>query len=136
MISLLRIAAVMLGLAASSATIWFGLSYWQVIEGWIATTSIIFGVALAILTIQFGPTLFRGPYVEPEYTKPRAPVKHRSLKILGNIATFLLLAGFSYAAISFGLDIRGVWESWISTTSVVIGAMAAILAFVPAFEVS
>lgn len=135
MISLFRIAAVMLGLAAACAMIWCGLSYWQVIEGWIATGSIIIGVIIAILTVQFGPTLFAGPYVEPEPAKQRRQVKHRAFKIFCNIASFLLLAGFSYAAITFGLDVRGVWESWFSTTCVIAGAVAAILAFVPLYKV-
>lgn len=135
MISLFRIAAVMLGMAAACALIWFGLSYWQVIEQWIAAGSIIIGVILAILTVQFGPTLFRGPYIEPEPVEARRPVKHRNFKILANIASFCVLAAFSYFAIDFGLSVRGVWESWFSTTCVAVGAVAALLAFVQPCEV-
>lgn len=135
MISLFRIAVFIIGMTASCSMIWFGLSYWQVIESWIATGSIILGVIFAILTVNFAPTLFSGPYVERAPEKGRKPVKHRQLKILGNIASFLALAGFSYLAIDFGLDVRGAWESWFSTTCVIVGVVAALLAFVPPCEV-
>lgn len=135
MISLLRIATFVISMAAASAMIWFGLSYWQVVEGSIAAGSFIAGVIIAILVIQFCPTLgANGDPCVDRQNQPK-PVKHRNFKILANIASFLLLGAFSCAAISFGLDIRGAWESWISTTCVIVGALAAILAFVQPYEV-
>lgn len=109
MISLFRIAAFVVVMAASFAMIWFGLSYLGVAEGSIAACNIVFGVIFVILAINFAPNLFSGHYVEQIPEKQRKQVKHRKLKILGDIVSVLVLAGYSYLTIAFVIDLLGAW---------------------------
>lgn len=56
-------------------------------------------------------------------------VKRVRLKIIGNIAAFLVFPGAAYGFIWFGAEYAGAIESWISTASIVVGTVCALAAF-------
>lgn len=129
--TLLRIGAFALSMGAAIFLMWFGLEYYGVIEQWISTTCIVLAVVLAILAVTAAPYIGSEPQVAEiaVHELDAEPLKRLRLKVIGNIVCFIALAAFSYYSIKFGIEVRDIWEAWISTTIIIFGAVTAVVSF-------